>query len=218
VQGAPVTPLPTTWRLERAGAAKRVLDVAAAGVALVLLAPVAAVAALSIKLTTRGPVLFRQLRVGRDGVPFELVKFRTMLVGTHASVLADPEERRAYEENGFKLPPDDPRITTVGRWLRRLSVDEIPQLVNVLRGEMSMVGIRPVEREQLEQRGAADQAIYLVARPGLTGLWQIDGRSDLGPDDRIDLDRRYARDWSIRSDLRILLMTPVAVLRRSGAH
>ncbi len=127
----------------------RVIDVVGACVLLVLLAPVSVAVWALIRMSSRGPAIFRQDRVGRGGELFEVLKFRTMVDGTHLAVLEDPFARRLYEANDFKLRPDDARITTVGRWLRQTSLDEIPQLVNVVRGEMSLVGVRPIDRARV---------------------------------------------------------------------
>jgi len=202
--------LPRRW--SRSLRTKRSIDVVGAWIGLVVFALPSAVIALLVKTTSPGPVLFRQKRVGQHGLEFELIKFRTMLVGTHDEVLRQREQQLEYAENDFKLPADDARITAVGRVLRKLSVDEIPQFVNVLRGEMSLVGIRPVERAQLETRSLADQLDYTSMRPGLTGSWQIEGRSSMHPRERLALDRAYVESWSNWLDLRILLRTPLAVL------
>ena len=198
--------------------AMRTIDVVGAGVLLVLLAPVGLVAWALISMTSRGPAIFRQDRVGRGGDLFEVLKFRTMFDGTHQAVLDDPFVRRRYEANDFKLRPDDPQITRIGRWLRKSSIDEIPQLVNVLRGEMSLVGVRPLLERELAIRPEYDQRLYRCHLPGLTGLWQIGGRSAVGDHDRIALDREYLQTWSMRSNISILLRTPWAVIRGAGAH
>ncbi|WP_395156886.1 sugar transferase [Ilumatobacter sp.] len=196
----------------------RAIDVVAATILLVVSAPVMAVIALLVKLTSPGPAIFRQQRVGLGGELFEVLKFRTMANGTHAAVLDDPELRALYELNDFKLASDDPRITKIGRFLRRTSLDELPQLVNVLRGQMSLVGVRPLLQNELELRSRHDRDLYVHHRPGLTGLWQIEGRSSVGATDRIKLDRSYLENWSVRSNVKILLRTPRAVLFGHGAH
>jgi lipopolysaccharide/colanic/teichoic acid biosynthesis glycosyltransferase len=196
----------------------RAIDVVGAAVGLVLTLPLSIVIGVAIKATSSGPVVFRQSRVGHGGQLFEVLKFRTMADGTHAEVLNDPLARRRYEANDFKLPADDPRITRVGRFLRKTSLDEVPQLVNVLRGDMSLVGVRPLLERELERRSALDQALYRAHLPGVTGLWQIGGRSTVGDHDRIRLDHEYLQSWSVRSNLAILLRTPLAVLRGAGAH
>lgn len=196
----------------------RALDIAIGLASLILCAPVMVVIAVLIRVTSRGPVIFRQSRVGLGAQSFEMLKFRTMANGTHAEVLNDPELRLLYELNDFKLPSDDPRITRVGRFLRRTSLDELPQLVNVLKGEMGLVGVRPLLPNELQIRSGHDRELYAHHRPGLTGLWQVAGRSTVGDTDRIELDRRYLEDWSVRSNVKILLRTPWAVLFGAGAH
>jgi exopolysaccharide biosynthesis polyprenyl glycosylphosphotransferase len=186
------------------------------GCALLLLAtPVLLVVALLVRLTSRGPVLFRQTRVGRAGVEFSMLKFRTMCV--------DAEDRKgqlsALSEGNvvlFKLR-DDPRVTRVGRYLRRFSLDELPQLVNVLRGEMSLVGPRPPLPAEVAMY-AVDDGRRMLVKPGLTGLWQVSGRSDLTWEESVRLDLRYVDNWSIALDLLIVWKTARAVLGRAGAY
>jgi lipopolysaccharide/colanic/teichoic acid biosynthesis glycosyltransferase len=180
----------------------RALDVAIAGAALVVGSPVLAVAALAVKLEDGGPVLYRQTRVGRDGVDFELLKLRTMIVGA--------EKVGA----GWAVDEGDPRITKVGNLLRKLSVDELPQLWNVVRGEMSIIGPRPTLRYQVE-RYDERQRRRLDVRPGITGWAQIHGRASLPWPERIELDVWYVERRSPLVDLKILLRTPLALL---GGH
>jgi lipopolysaccharide/colanic/teichoic acid biosynthesis glycosyltransferase len=175
-----------------------VLDVAGAGAALIVTSPVLAVAALAIKLEDGGPVLYRQRRVGKDGLAFELLKLRTMVVGA---------ERQGA---GYAVDRDDPRITRVGRVLRRLSVDELPQLWNVLRGEMSLIGPRPTLRYQVD-RYTDRQRRRLEVKPGLTGWAQIHGRAMLPWEERIELDVWYVEHRSPWLDLKILMRTPLAL-------
>jgi lipopolysaccharide/colanic/teichoic acid biosynthesis glycosyltransferase len=169
-----------------------------AGAALLLAGPLLALAALAVKLEDGGPVLYRQRRVGKDGVEFELLKLRTMVVGA---------ERQGA---GYAVDRDDPRITRVGRVLRRLSADELPQLWNVLRGEMSLVGPRPTLGYQVD-RYTERQRRRLEVRPGLTGWAQIQGRAELPWEDRIELDVWYVEHRSPWLDLRILARTPLAL-------
>jgi exopolysaccharide production protein ExoY len=196
----------------------RVLDIVVGLVSLILCAPVMVVIAVLVRVTSHGPVIFRQSRVGLGAQPFEVLKFRTMANGTHAEVLNDPELRLLYETNDFKLQSDDPRITRVGRFLRRTSLDELPQFVNVLKGEMGLVGVRPLLQHELQLRSLHDRGLYDHHRPGLTGLWQVEGRSTIGGDHRIELDREYLDEWPVRSSANILLRTPWAVLFGTGAH
>jgi lipopolysaccharide/colanic/teichoic acid biosynthesis glycosyltransferase len=178
-----------------------------------MLSPLFGVTALIIKMTDNGPVFFRQERVGRGGQSIRVWKFRTMYV--------DAEERLkqllvANETDGllFKMK-DDPRITKAGHWLRRLSIDELPQLINVLVGEMSLVGPRPLPVKDEEFLG--DVRRRLLVRPGITGLWQVSGRSNLSWEDAVRLDLYYVDNWSPMFDLMILWKTLFAVLQRDGA-
>ena len=177
----------------------RALDVAVAGAGLAITSPVLAAAALAIKLGDGGPVLFRQTRVGKDGRDFELLKLRTMVVGA--------ETKGA----GYAVDKGDPRITRVGRFLRRTSIDELPQLWNVVRGDMSLIGPRPTLRYQVD-RYTERQRRRLEVLPGITGWAQIHGRAALSWDERIELDVWYVDHRSPRTDLLILLRTPLALL------
>ena len=179
-------------------ALNRTADVALAGAALVVASPLLGLAALATRLGDRGPVLYRQTRVGKDGVDFELLKLRTMVVGAER-LGAGPAVNRG-----------DPRITRAGRLLRRLSLDELPQLWNVVRGEMSVIGPRPTLRYQVE-RYTARQARRLEVKPGITGWAQVNGRATLPWDERIELDVWYVEHRSPRLDLRILAKTPLAL-------
>jgi exopolysaccharide biosynthesis polyprenyl glycosylphosphotransferase len=194
---------------------KAVFDVSLAALLLVVLAPVFLAIALLVKLDTGGSVFFRQTRVGRGGEGFKMVKFRTMHV--------DAEHRldaiRAHNESSgvlFKIR-EDPRVTRTGRWLRRYSLDELPQLINVLLGDMSLVGPRPPLPTEVEQY-PQDMRRRLVVKPGMTGLWQVSGRSDLGWDESIRLDLQYVENWSLTIDMVILMRTAMVVMRGSGAY
>lgn len=194
---------------------KSVLDRMLGAGLLLAISPVLVAAALAVKLTSPGPVIFRQTRIGVGGKPFQMLKFRSMV--------ADAEQRRAeleeFNENDgllFKIR-DDPRVTRVGAVLRRYSVDELPQLWNVVRGDMSLVGPRP----PLPQEVAAydsDATRRLRVRPGLTGLWQVSGRSDLTWEESLRLDLRYVDNWNFWLDVAILWRTWRAVVGRSGAY
>lgn len=196
--------------------AKRVLDVTVAGTLLALLLPLMGVLAVLVLLSGPGPALFVQTRVGRDGRPFRLLKLRTMRVGAHveASLL-----RRGHHDGSgplFKLR-DDPRVTGVGRFLRRSSLDELPQLVNVLRGEMSLVGPRPALPEEVA-RYSPQARRRLQVKPGLTGPWQVSGRSRLTWERAVELDLEYVERGTLATDLWILLRTVPAVLLGRGAY
>ncbi|HEV8221599.1 MAG TPA: sugar transferase, partial [Streptosporangiaceae bacterium] len=183
--------------------------------ALALTAPVFLFVTLIIRLDDGGPAFFRQTRVGRDGRGFTVYKFRTMVM--------DAEQRKAEltasnDHDGvlFKMRKD-PRITTVGTWLRRWSLDELPQLLNVVRGDMSLVGPRPALPDEAARYGDYVRR-RLVVKPGLTGLWQVNGRSDLSWEESVRLDLRYVENWSLVLDLQILWKTLSAVWRGSGAY
>lgn len=209
-------------------ATKRLIDVLGSLSLLVILSPVFCVIAAAIKLNSRGPVLFRQKRIGEHGTPFTFLKFRSMYEGNDASeheeyvrqLIAGQAEKKSAngnDEGVFKLT-NDPRVTPVGRILRRSSLDELPQLINVLCGEMSLVGPRPPVRYEVEAYEVWHRGRLLEAKPGITGLWQVSGRSRVGFDDMVRLDLRYARTWSPWMDIKILLRTPAAVLSGEGAH
>jgi lipopolysaccharide/colanic/teichoic acid biosynthesis glycosyltransferase len=194
------------------------LDVVLALVALLALAPLLAVLAIAVKLHDRGPSLFWHMRVGRAGRPIRVPKFRTMHVDAEVRLHEDPALFEAYVMNGYKIPAAlDPRISRLGRFLRSTSLDEFPQLWNVVKGEMSLVGPRPVVQPELSiyaERGALDH--YLSLKPGLTGKWQVSGRSLLSIDERVALDLSYRP--TVGQYLAVLFRTPMAVLRREGAH
>lgn len=212
-----VVPLGRAERFARA--LKRGSDILGAATLLLMLSPLLLVLAVVVRLDG-GPVLYRHVRVGLGGRPFGCLKFRTMvtaadrLLATHLA--NDAAAAREWSERR-KLAVD-PRITRAGRLLRATSLDELPQLLNVLRGEMSLVGPRPVVPEELQQHyGVLGGSAYLATRPGITGLWQISGRSDTTYRQRVALDMRYVTEWSLLLDLTILLRTVPAVLARRGA-
>ncbi|MFD0685157.1 sugar transferase [Actinomadura fibrosa] len=194
---------------------KGLFDRTAALAGLVLLSPLLAVVAVLIKATSAGPVMFRQVRVGRGGREFTVYKFRTMVRDAEARKKA-LLERNETDGALFKIR-EDPRVTRVGRWLRRYSLDELPQLFNVVRGDMSLVGPRPPLPEEVAQYGG-DVYRRLVVKPGLTGLWQVSGRSDLTWEESVRLDLRYVDNWSLALDLQIMWKTWSAVFRGSGAY
>jgi lipopolysaccharide/colanic/teichoic acid biosynthesis glycosyltransferase len=195
-------------------ALKRTFDLIVASLVLVLTSPALLVIAVAVKLSSRGPVMYRSVRPGIAGKPFDCLKFRTMR--EHADQLqADLESLNEQSGALFKIR-DDPRLTRVGRMLRRYSLDELPQLVNVIRGEMSLVGPRPLPMRDFERLEDWHKKRYLVL-PGITGLWQVSGRSELDFDDLVRLDFLYLEQWSVFLDLAILLRTIPAVLSRRGA-
>jgi exopolysaccharide production protein ExoY len=197
---------------------KRLVDLAFAILGLVLAAPVMLLVAILIKLVDRGPVFFAHPRVGFRGRSFRCYKFRTMGVDAEARLARhlarDPEAAREWRETQ-KLRRD-PRVGVLGGLLRQTSLDELPQLFNILRGDMSCVGPRPVTQEELARYGARVDC-YLRARPGLTGAWQVAGRSSAGYETRVQLDAEYVHGWSLWADLGILCRTPMAVARLGEA-
>jgi lipopolysaccharide/colanic/teichoic acid biosynthesis glycosyltransferase len=207
---------------------KRGIDVVGGGVILLVLSPVFAAIAVAIKLASKGPVIFEQERLGQFGKSFKCLKFRTMYTNN------DPKIHRDYvqsfiagkTENGanneaepvvYKIT-NDPRVTPIGRFLRQTSLDEFPQLLNVLRGEMSLVGPRPPVRYEFEVYDVWHRRRVLEVKPGITGLWQVSGRSRTCFDDMVRLDLRYSQSWSLWLDLKILLATPFAIVEGDGAH
>ena len=207
---------------------KRIMDIIGSTLALVLFAPLLLLIAIAIKLTSKGPVFFRQKRVGQYGEQFVFLKFRSMQVNNDASVhkayvkqlIAGSAQSHPGNGNGngvYKLTKDS-RITSIGGFLRRTSLDELPQFLNVLKGEMSLVGPRPPIAYEVENYEIWHRRRVLEAKPGITGLWQVNGRSRIKFDDMVRLDLRYAKTWSPWLDLKILLRTPVAVVFGDGAY
>jgi lipopolysaccharide/colanic/teichoic acid biosynthesis glycosyltransferase len=219
---------PTASRQQVPLLIKRLMDVAGGAALLLMLSPLLAAIAAMIKLTSKGPVIFEQERLGRFGARFKCLKFRTMYTDN------DPKIHQEYiqqfisgkEEsgngNGSQQPVykivNDPRVTTVGRFLRKTSLDELPQFWNVLRGEMSLVGPRPPVQYEFEIYDIWHRRRILDVKPGVTGLWQVSGRSRTRFDDMVRLDLRYCRTWSLWLDLKILISTPRAVLGGDGAY
>ncbi|MBZ5583338.1 MAG: sugar transferase [Acidobacteriia bacterium] len=200
---------------------KRMIDIALSLAALAFFLPLFAVIAALIKLTSKGPVLFRQERMGRNGEPFQFLKFRSMHVRPaetiHKKYMKDFIAGKAGDHgNGVYKLTADPRITPIGSFLRKTSLDELPQFLNVLKGEMSLVGPRPALRYEVECYEPWHRYRLMAAPPGITGLWQVEGRSKVTFDEMVRLDLRYARSWSLWLDFKILLRTPAAVL--SGAY
>ena len=195
--------------------AKEVVDRVGAALILLALSPLLLSAAFLIRCSSSGPALFKQERIGKDGQPFTIWKFRTMHLDAERR-LAELEHLNESDGVLFKMK-DDPRITKVGKYLRRFSIDEFPQLVNVLRGDMSLVGPRPplaIEVAAYE----SDMRRRLAVKPGMTGLWQVSGRSDLPWEEAVRLDLRYVEHWNLSLDFVILLRTVSAILRPQGAY
>jgi lipopolysaccharide/colanic/teichoic acid biosynthesis glycosyltransferase len=200
---------------------KKVFDIVVGTGLLILAAPLMAALATIIKATSPGPVLYIAPRVGKGGRHFHFYKFRSMVAGAQ-SLQAELAARNEKDGHIFKIK-DDPRLTPIGRFMRLYSLDELPQLINVLKGDMSLVGPRPLPAADLDLDGLSrEHAFWARERtrvlPGITGLWQVRGRSDLGFDDMIRHDTSYARTWSVWQDIRILAETVPAVLRGRGAY
>jgi lipopolysaccharide/colanic/teichoic acid biosynthesis glycosyltransferase len=204
---------------------KRVMDVAGAGLALVALSPVFLVLAALIKLTSKGPVFYRQQRIGQFGKRFMLLKLRSMFTGNDPTIHQEYVKKLITAGAGDKKPgrngvyklTNDPRITRIGSILRKTSLDEIPQFINVLKGEMSLVGPRPPIAYEIEAYDLWHRRRVLEAKPGITGLWQVNGRSRVTFDEMVRLDLQYATSWTPWMDIKILLRTPAAVVNGDGA-
>ena len=194
---------------------KRVFDILVGGLITLLLSPILLICAILVRLSGPGPILFRHGRLGKGRKKFDQFKFRTMVQNADEILNSNPELMQQFRE-GFKLR-DDPRITPIGRFLRRWSLDELPQLFNVLRGEMSLVGPRPIVEAEIEKYDLFADALFSVT-PGITGLWQVSGRSDVGYGERVKLDLLYIERWTLWEDLRILVLTPGAVIGGRGSY
>jgi len=207
---------------------KRAIDVLGSAMALLVFSPILLTIAAAVKLSSPGPILFRQKRIGQHGIPFTFLKFRSMHCANDSQIhmeyikrfITGAVDSDKSQTNGnviYKITKD-PRVTRVGRFLRRTSLDEFPQLLNVLRGEMSLVGPRPPIPYEVESYDIWHRRRLLEVKPGLTGLWQVNGRSRLRFDDMVRLDLKYARAWSLWLDVKILLRTPRAVFFGDGAY
>lgn len=205
---------------------KRATDIVGSIMGLVILSPVFLIIAIAIKVTSKGPVFFRQRRIGRHGIPFLLLKFRSMHADSNSDahreyvqqLIAGVAQKQSSNGDGqevYKLTSDE-RVTSVGAFLRRTSLDELPQLLNVLTGEMSLVGPRPPIDYEVERYDSWHRRRLIEAKPGITGLWQVAGRNRIAFDDMVRLDVKYAQSWSLWLDFKILLRTPKAVIE--GAH
>ncbi len=215
-RGQPLVELTAQTLKAQQFAIKRVADVAGAVLGIILLTPLLLLLCAIIKLDSRGPAIFRHRRVGTGGRPFRMLKFRTMVDGAEEMKPLVAHLNHSGDPRLFKIP-NDPRISRVGEWMRRWSLDELPQLWNVLRGEMSLVGPRPFPESDFTEYQVHHFA-RLGAKPGITGLWQVSGRSDLVDfEEVVALDTKYVREWSLLLDVKILLKTIPAVIRRQGA-
>jgi lipopolysaccharide/colanic/teichoic acid biosynthesis glycosyltransferase len=205
-------------------AVKRLIDIAGSLLLLTALAPLFAVIAAAIKVNSKGPVIFHQVRIGQRGIPFSFVKFRSMYMDSDVALhkeyvtkFISSDQPASATSPVYKIT-NDPRVTRVGRFLRKTSLDELPQLWNVLRGEMSLVGPRPPLPYELKCYAPWHRRRVLWVKPGITGLWQVTGRSRTTFNEMVRLDLRYVRQWSIWLDFKILLQTPKAVLMGEGAY
>ena len=216
-----VEPFEHDYTRARRSAIKRAIDLVFSSLLLLFIAPFLLVIAVIIKLGDGGSVLFTQERPGVGGRLFRCYKFRTMAMDAEDRLndLLQNDPQAAEDWRLYKKLKRDPRITPIGRFLRKTSIDEIPQLFNILKGEMSIIGPRPITKREIPEYGTpADFAIYGAVRPGVLGLWQVSGRSDTDYDRRIQLDARYARDWSIWMDVKILFLGVPVVLFGKGAY
>jgi exopolysaccharide production protein ExoY len=201
------------------GFAKRSFDIVGALCSIILLSPLFLLVTLLVKFSDEGPVFYGHRRIGRGGRVFHCLKFRTMVangdVVLSAYLRANPDALAEWEAT--RKLRNDPRVTRVGAVLRKLSIDELPQIVNILMGDMSIVGPRPVVSDELEIYGSR-AIFYLKSRPGLTGLWQVSGRNDVSYDSRVEFDRQYVENWSLVEDIRIILKTVPAVCMSRGSY
>lgn len=208
-----------TLKVPKGGTSKRIFDVIFASSFLFLAFPAMFFIALVLFSTDRGPIFFGHERIGHNGKRFRCLKFRTMVTNSQEVLARHLEmfpQARAEWDASQKLR-DDPRITPIGRFLRITSLDELPQLINVIRGEMSLVGPRPIVQDEVV-RYAGEIVAYAATRPGITGLWQVSGRSDVDYDQRVRLDSQYVREWSFTGDIVILARTVKVVVARTGSR
>jgi lipopolysaccharide/colanic/teichoic acid biosynthesis glycosyltransferase len=195
---------------------KRFTDICGALVLLLVTLPIFMVIAVAIKLTSPGPVLFKQKRLGQHGRHFQCYKFRTMMVNSEEILRSNPELLKQFEQGGYKLK-SDPRVTKIGAFLRKTSLDEFPQFFNVLFGDMSLIGPRPIVPNEIKKYGdSADK--LLCVKPGLGGMWQASGRSDVSYEDRVALDMAYVDNCSFTMDIYLLFMTAMAACQSRGAY
>ncbi len=198
--------------------ASRLIDIILAITFIIILLPIMLIISLLIKLNSRGPVLFKQQRIGRDGEVFLILKFRTMIINSEQKLKENPVLYRKYIENSYKLnPSEDPRITKLGEFLRKTSLDEIPQFLNVLVGDMAIVGPRPVLLDELKEYGNKRE-IFLSVKPGITGYWQVSGRSNIGYPERVNLELYYIERKNILFDISIIGKTFISVVKKKGAY
>lgn len=195
---------------------KRVIDVILASVALILLSPLFAIIAIAIKIDSKGPVFFAHKRIGKNGKIIKLYKFRSMVINAEELIKSfTPEQMREYKEN-YKLT-NDPRITKVGKFLRKTSLDELPQLINIINGDLSIIGPRPVVADELEKYGV-NKDKFLSVTPGLTGYWAANGRSNTTYEQRMEMELYYIDNLSLKMDIKVFFKTILSVLKKKGAR
>lgn len=195
---------------------KRVIDVISASVALILLSPLFAIIAIAIKIDSKGPVFFAHKRIGKNGKIIKLYKFRSMVINAEELIKSfTPEQMREYKEN-YKLT-NDPRITKVGKFLRKTSLDELPQLINIINGDLSIIGPRPVVADELEKYGV-NKDKFLSVTPGLTGYWAANGRSNTTYEQRMEMELYYIDNLSLKMDIKVFFKTILSVLKKEGAR
>lgn len=196
---------------------KRSMDIAGAAVCLTLLLPIITLTAILVKVSSKGPILFKQNRIGLGAKPFKMYKFRSMIVAPPSQNTIEITESEDAGPFILKKVASDPRITTIGRFIRKWSLDELPQLFNVLNGDMSLVGPRPLVQEEAKGCTHWHESRFTV-KPGLTCIWQVNGRSGVKAEDRSRMDIRYIQNFSFMQDIKLLFLTPLAVFRARGAH
>lgn len=195
---------------------KRVIDVILASVALILLSPLFAIIAIAIKIDSKGPVFFAHKRIGKNGKIIKLYKFRSMVINAEELIKSfTPEQMKEYKEN-YKLT-NDPRITKVGKFLRKTSLDELPQLINIINGDLSIIGPRPVIADELEKYGT-NKDKFLSVTPGLTGYWAANGRSNTTYEQRMEMELYYIDNLSLKMDIKVFFKTILSVLKKEGAR
>lgn len=194
---------------------KRIIDCIISSIALILLLPIFLIIAIAIKLDSKGPIFFAHTRIGKNGKPIKIYKFRTMVVNAEELIKKfTPEQMKEYKKN-YKLN-NDPRITKVGNFLRKTSLDELPQLINIIKGDLALIGPRPVVNSELEKYGE-NASKFLSVTPGLTGNWAANGRSISAYEERMQLELYYVDNISFKMDLKIFFKTIIAVIKREGA-
>lgn len=198
---------------------KRLTDIVLSIIALICFSPIFLVVwVMSLFGENKGPVFFKQTRIGKNGKPFKIYKFRSMIVNADEILHANPELYKKYVNNNYKLEPEeDPRVTRLGHWLRKTSIDEIPQFINILRGEMSIIGPRPVVKEELVEYGDRVDK-FLSVKPGAMGLWQASGRSNIGYPERCDLELSYVDHASYWFDVKIMFKNIISIFKSTGAY